>query len=630
MRKNATSPFIKAVFAAIVIVFVFWGVGSIRNARGGRVAKVNGEALLAKDFSRYKQNLLELFRQRAGGSLTEEQLQQLDIPQKALDQLVLQELFIQEARAMGLSVTTDELVDYIGSQRWFQDGSGRFSKEGYQSALADRRMTPGEYESSQIKQLMYQKMRALVLGSATVTDAEARAWYNWNNRQISVDYLAVEPSRYSGVTATEEEIKALYSKNPERWRAKEAVKAVYAQLSGSDFRSRVEVKKEEIAEYFDNNADEFYQEETIRARHILIKTPPDDTEKDIEEARKKIAALETKVKAGEDFAKLAMENSEDGSAAQGGDLGFFSRDKMVPEFSEAAFSLKPGEVSAPVRTQFGWHLIKCEEVKPARNKELAEVKEEIQAKLEKTKADNDAYAKALAVYDKALNLRDLAQAAKESGVEVKATGFFTRESPPTDIMGGDSFAKQAFDLQLKDVAEVMELPGGFVVLQVVEKRPSRIPALEEVKADVAREAALEKQKEKAGEEAKAILAEVKAGEGLADAAKKRGLTVKSSGFFKRTDSIPELGYDPGLFDGLFLLSVKHPLPAAPIEAGKGYYVARLVEEKAPDQAGFDTEKETIVQNLRNAKEAGLYESWSESVRSRAKIQIDQDSLNSAR
>ncbi|MFP4475712.1 MAG: SurA N-terminal domain-containing protein [Desulfatibacillaceae bacterium] len=629
MRKNATSPFIKVIFVIIVLVFVFWGVGSYRSSRVGRVAMVNGETISAAELSRLKSNMREYYRQQYGERLDEATLERLNIPGKALDQLISQELLLEKARKLGLEVTDRELVDYIRSQAAFQN-RGRFDKAFYQRALAGQRYTPEEFESIQRDYLLYQKIRSLLLGAAAVSEQEARQWYEWVNKQVDVAYAAAEPASYTGLTPTGDRLREYYEDHTEEYRTPLMLKAEYVAFEPRRFLDEVEAPEDEIEEYYEANPGEFEREETVKARHVLIRVEQDASDEQVEETKKRAMEVARKARADEDFAELAKEYSDGPSATRGGDLGAFTREDMVPAFSEAAFSLNPGEVSDPVRTQFGWHVIKVEEVNEAGTLTLEEARSRVAQAIKERKAENEAFARALDLYDNTLNLRDLEDAARETGVQLETTGYFSRNDPPKQLTDGAKFAEEAFKLNTGEFSDVLELSDGFFIIQVIEQKPPRIPAFEEVRSEVEQDVLAEMRREKAREVAQNVLDAASGETSFAEAAEERGLDVKETGFFKRTDSMPDLGFDPDLFEALFSLSLERPMPDSPIEVGGKFYVAQLKDVRRADPENFVEEKADTIENLRLIKRQQMLSSWIEAVRADADIQIDQQALDAVR
>jgi peptidyl-prolyl cis-trans isomerase D len=304
---------------------------------------------------------------------------------------------------------------------------------------------------------------------------------------------------------------------------------------------------------------------TVEARHILIRVAPDAAPEAAEKAREKIADVLKLAREGKDFAGLAKQYSEDSTREQGGALGAFRKEAMIQPFADVAFALKPGEISEPVRTRFGWHLIKVEKVNEGRTRSFEEVAPEIANQLKGERARSLAYDDAEAVYDAASGTGDLAGAAAARKLGLHTTDFFTRRGPVPGVSKAAEFAQAAFQLAPGEVSDIQDFGDGYTLLQVADSRPSRIPEFAAVEARVKQDAIREKQTEQAGKDARALLADVQKGAALEPAAKKAGLTAKTTDFFKRGDSPPDLANEPEVARAAFELSEREPLPAEPIK-----------------------------------------------------------------
>src|SRR5512146_1562501 len=337
LRANSRSVLTYVLFGIIIVVFVIsFGPGSKGCGAGGRTetwaAKVNGEAVTPADFDQQYGQLLRIYQQQGGGDLAG--LLQARLRQMAMDQVVQRELVEQEARRQGIVVTDDEVASAIKALPSFQS-NGQFDMDLYKRAVSNAYGSPGKFEERMRRDLAYQKMMALLRGTAKVTDDEVKdAWMAESDRaDLEFARFSVSLAR-ADVKATDAQVKDFLAQNGPR-----------------------------VDEYYKNNPARFDKKKRVRARHILVRVGEKASSAEQDATKKKIEAIAERIKKGEDVAKVAAQTSEDpGSKDRGGELGYFGPGVMAKPFEEAAFKLKPGELSGPVKTQFGWHLIQVEEV----------------------------------------------------------------------------------------------------------------------------------------------------------------------------------------------------------------------------------------------------------------------------
>ncbi len=627
MRKHAGTWMIKVLLAAIVVVFVFWGVGSWTSQREGRLATVNGEVISQEAYRTAYNRMLDQARQSFGAGLSDELLKTLQLPQQALEQLIDRTLLRQSAERLKLRVTDEELARSIRGIEAFKS-TGTFDPSRYRQVLSLNRLTPEAYEAGQRESLLIEKLLRVVTDSVKVSEIEAEEWYKWNNSTVRVDYVLVDPERYSKLNVTAEEIAQYFDTHRESYKTEPEVKARYVLFKPEDYLGKVSVTAEEAREYYDTNPARFEIAPTVEARHILIRVGADAAPDAVEAARLKIEDILKQVREGKDFAELAKQYSEDGTKDRGGALGAFSRETMVKPFADAAFALKPGEVGEPVRTQFGWHLIKVEKVNEGRTRSFEEAREEIESQLKRERARGLAFDEAEAVYDAATGTGDLAGPVAARKLNMVTTDFFTRRGPVKGLAQAGRFAQTAFELAPGDISEVMELGDSYGIMQVAETRPSRVPELSEVEAAVRKDLIRDKQVEEAGKDAKAILADVKAGVSMAQAAKKIGLAQKATDYFKRSDAVAELGNSAEAVQAAFTLSAGSPLIEEPLKTPKGFLVLRFGERRTPPMEDFPKEKSKIEEQLLQQKKFKAWEAWLEQLRKAGDIERRKDLLNS--
>lgn len=618
MRQKAGSWLIKIVLFAIVIVFVFWGVGSFRDNTANRVAEVNGEAIELDEYRHAYNNYIENLRRQFRDSLTPEMIEMLQVKQQVVTGLINQKLILQSARKLDLRVTDEELVETIRDIEAFKT-AGIFDNSRYRVIMDRIRTTPEDFEIGQRQELMIKKMRAMITSGVQVSDGEARQWYDHNNATVSIDFLKFSAGSYTDITPTAEDLKAFFEENKDAYKTNPLVKVRYLQFRPDDYRASMTVDDAAVKEYYENFPGEFQTEKTVQARHILIKVDQNAPAETIEKKRLAAVDILKKARDGEDFAQLAKTFSEGPSKDQGGYLGAFTQGSMVKPFSDKAFSMAVGEISDPVQTRFGWHIIKVEKINEASVRSLEEAGKEIREKLMAKKTKDMAYEQAEIAYDLAFSNEDLAKTADELKLQLLTTDFFDRTAKDLKVIDAPKFATAAFELDDMAVSNVLEHEDGYYILQRMETQPEKIPALETVRAAVRLDLIKSKHDEQAKADAEACLSAIKSGADMAAEAKKYNIKPVSSGFFKRNETIPQLGSSRDITQAAFELSDQQRWPDTPLKWSDSYYVIQFKQRKLPDADGFAAERDQIRETLLTQKERAYFSQWLETERANSEI-----------
>jgi peptidyl-prolyl cis-trans isomerase D len=360
----------------------------------------------------------------------------------------------------------------------------------------------------------------------------------------------------------------------------------------------------------------------------LFEVGPDAKPEEIEKAKKEALDVLSQAKSGKDFGELAKKYSGDpGSRDKGGDLGFFTRDRMVKPFADAAFSMKPGEMSDLVRTPFGWHIIKVEEIQEAKEPVLADVSEEIEAKLAKDAGKSMAFDRAEEIYEACYEAGSISDVAKTNQLILHQTEFFSQNGPVKGIKQAKKFAETAFALSEDGVSEPLALSDGYYILQPVAKEPATIPALESVKEMVKEDLVQSKKKDLAKEGAEEFLNVLKEGTSFQEAASSKKLTTKATGFFGRSGAIPDIGFERDILEAAFLLSSSKPLPDSVLQGKQGYYVIHLKGRQEANPEEFENKKSEITSNLLRQKRQRTLKELLEWLRGKSQITIEEGFLD---
>ncbi len=623
MRKQASNWLIKILLGAIVVVFIFWGVGSF-SKKGGRVALVNGDQITVDEYKNAYNNLIEQLRQRFKNNLDEGMIEALQLEQQALNQLVNNRLLVQEARRLKFKISDKELADAIMSIGAFQR-DGLFDNRLYTSVLSRNRMSPEEFEIAQRESMLVNKLRSFITSGVKVSDWEAMEQFNWANASVNIDYVLFDPGNYKGIEPSNEKIKEYFEKHKANYKTDVLVKVRYLRFDPNTYKPKVEIiTDEEIEDYFFENQEEFKKPKTVEARHILLKVDQGADSETVEKTKNRALEILDMAKKGKDFAELAKQYSEGPTGDQGGHLGTFKKEAMVKPFADKAFSMQAGEIGEPVRTQFGWHIIKVENVNETSILSLDEAKKDIQNKLTDARAKNLALDEAEAVADMSIDGEDMLNVAKERNLKVMTTDFFTRQGPEKGISNRGTFASAAFNLEVMEISDVQDLLDGYYILQVIEKIPEKIPEFADVKERIKSDVIKETQESKASKDANALLSALDSVKSMSMESKKYNLSPISTGFFKRNDSIPEIGYEPEISQSAFKLTNENKLPEEVMEGRKGFYVIEFKGRKSQELEEFNKQKAEIMQSLSVQKQSRAFDAFLAQIKSRSEISIMEE------
>lgn len=632
MRKHARSSFIKVVFWMLIAVFVFWGVG-VMVAGGDRVnvaAMVDGEPISAQAFARAHERMERMYRELYRENMSPQVLAQLNLGQRALDDLVTDVLLRREAGRLGLQVTDDEVRDSILEIPNFQDGS-RFDRTRYLNALRASRITPTEFEESQRETLLVSKLEGLLTDGLTASDQEVRDMYALENEKVNVAFVKVPFSQFKeAATVSDSEVADFYEKNRERFRKPATVTIAFVPYTPEHFGEKLPVDDQAIKDYYEAHSADYEQPERLHLQHILLAIPPDADDAKKAEIKAKAAALLTEARKGgkAEFAELAKKNSDDQlSVENGGDLGTVAKGSLETPLDEAAFALNVGDVSEPVESSRGVHLIRLEEKVPGGSKPLAEVRDDIKKALQARGADDAARAALSADLDKARAGTSLEDLAAAHGLTVTTAKPMAHGQQIPDAKGSASLVNSALFAEKDSVDQLMDPEPPYYLYKVVDKAESTIPPLDEVKTMITESLKMEKTKEAARAAADALLTSARSTgteEALVAAAKAKGYTVDETGPFSRSEAIPKLAPAP-VKDEVFALTKSAPLAGKAFLSTDAAIALALKEQVASDEAALtDEKKQTIRDQAVARKRQDVLEAYRNTLRERAEITVNPD------
>lgn len=615
MRSGAHSFGIKIAFGLIILVFIFWGIGT-NTSNSGVVAKVNGEPVTVNEFQQAVDQMANEIK-TVIPDITAEQLQKFGLEQRALQNVVISKLFLAESKRLGIDVSAIELRDALMNIPYFFDEKGKFSAEIYTQRLKAVGQTPANFENTLRSDLLPQKFQEVVTAGIFADKAIAKKMFEFQTEQRAMDYVLF-PFDTEAQNVSDDEAKAVYEERKNSYAVPASVSLEFISFDPKLMADEKSVSDAEISAYYEQNKAKYREDEQVKARHILLMLDPNASKEDADKTLKQINDIAAQIKTADDFAKMAEKYGQDGTKNSGGDLGWFGKDQMVKEFADVAFSLPAGRLSEPVRTQFGYHLIWVDEKKNARDIPLEEVKdsirsaiaaEKVQVNLEKT--IDAAIANVMADGNMKAEAEKHRLKAVQTGlvpVNVLTEQYGMRRSDVDALTALADNTVWDTPLSIK-TAESGE--GVLSVVKVLENKTSSIKSFDEVKEEIVAELKLKKAQESAKAEAQKAVA------GFAEKAPEN---VKRSVYFSRDGQVENLGPLPELAQEIFASDGREWLKNAYI-SDEGAVVAKLADIKTADAKDFEAIENDILLNMEDAQKNMLFQAYILMLNKEAKIEI---------
>jgi peptidyl-prolyl cis-trans isomerase D len=459
--------------------------------------------------------------------------------------------------------------------------------------------------------ILVRKLRALVSSSAFVGDAEVRDEFDHRNTKVRFEYAVItQADILKELHPTDEELKAFYERNKATYNDSipEKRQIKYVVVDSVKIAATTTVTDQDLQSYYNQHREEFRTSDQVKVSHILIKTPlpapgAKEDDKAIADARAKAEDVLKQVKAGGDFAKLAEKYSDDpGSAKSGGELGWIGRGRTVPEFEKAAFSLGKGQTSDVVKSSYGFHIIRVEDKQEAHMKTLAEVKSEIEEKVKQQKATQATESAANALLSKA-RTAGFDAAASSTGQAAVTTDFFSKTDNLPGLGASPQFMDAVFNQAEKAPPDVVQVPQGYVVFQLLAVKPPATPTFEEIRSKVEAQFKNERAGFLLHQKTQELSDRAKSEHDLKKAAKELGATIKTSDLVAPDGQVPDIG---SMSSAASVFSLKPGAISAPITAGGNGVVAQLLEKQAPTDQDFAAKKDQIRESLLESKQSDLF------------------------
>jgi len=581
MRKNM-KRFLIGIIVLIVPAFVLWGtVPSLGEKTTRTVIKVGGEKVTLKQFSNYYQNIREITRMRLGTNYTPELEELLNLKQQALDSMIRDILLAKEAGRIGIVVSDEEVQDSLKRNPGFYT-DGKFDPAKWNQLINNPRVNWASLVEEERERLRNQKLVSMVASAARVTEEEVREEYLRRHEEAKIEVVAFKANELTG---------------------------------------EVDVSPDDMSSYYEEHKQEYTEPAQVKLAYAEFKKEPSPM--DYEDVKNIAQNILERVQAGDDFEELAKYSDDEGSRDRGGDLGFFGRGRMAKEFEEAAFSLEPGHISDLVRSPFGYHIIKVEEIRGEGDDKEVRARH-ILAKVEPSEDTLDSLKEQAMWLAVGAGETSLEQAASELKVDISITPLFAETSigiPDLGIVREISEILPGLDEGTP--SDIIDTEKAFYVVQVEERVPERMPGMEEVQEKVEEGVRKEKALALAESKTKDFLDEVESS-GLSFSYIEDGPKVLETAAFSRNGYPPELPFINGLVNTVFELA--EGKAAGPFVGKDTAYAVLLKEKIEPDPADYESGKGAINDRLLADREQQVFQDYYESLRKAAGPKIDETLL----
>ncbi|MET0067823.1 MAG: SurA N-terminal domain-containing protein [Candidatus Thiodiazotropha sp.] len=525
IRDKAQGWIAWAIVILITIPFALWGIQSYLGIGSEPLAaKVNGVEITERNLDSQFQRFRLQLREQLGAAYRPELFDDTRLRKEVLNRMIDEEVLRQASEKMGLRAGKPLVQAAILGMPAFQK-DGRFDQETYERAVRLQGFSAAGFEE-RIRNVLVSEQLSQAVGAGTfVTRHELEQNARLQNQTRELTYFVVPASDFmldGGLS--DGEIQEYYTSHQEDYRAPEKVKLEYILLDATSAGATVEVNEDALRGYYDTHLDQFGIPEERRASHILLTLPRDADQAAEDATLEQLKAIQGRLDQGETFAELARELSQDpGSAASGGDLGYFGNGIMDPAFEAAVFSLQEGQVSDPVRSTFGYHLIELTGIKPGSVKSFEEARDEVETGYRKSEGERRYFELA----EELANLsyeepNSLDMPAETLGLTIQQSDWLTRDAPANNDLSNPKVLNAAFSedvLKEQHNSDLIELDGTrSIVVRVIDHRESTIQPLDEVRDRVVETLQNQKAEQQAQAEAQKRVDEIVAGTPLLQAA----------------------------------------------------------------------------------------------------------------
>ena len=530
IRENAQGAFAWGILIVICVPFALWGIQNyLDTGEEAPVASVGDKDFFQRDVNK----AYEQYSQNLQGMTIDEQ----SLKSQALGKLIKDEVLLQHVHSKGLVTTDDTAREFIQSLPYFQ-AEGKFDDKRYKTMLSSQKMSSGEFVNRIKNALIMEQFQRSIIDSSFATKYDVESFFKIQNQQRDVAYVTVSVQK-SAEQPTDVEVAAYYQLHQDSYQTPEQASVEYLELALEDIAKTIAVTDEKLKAFYDEQKDQYTTAERRKISHILFTVNDKIDDK---------TALDKAVKAkgelvSKDFAVVAAEVSEDKlTAKKGGDLGLFNVGVMEKSFEEAASTLKLGEVSNPVKSAFGYHLIKVTELIPGETKPFEVVKAELTKAYQKAQAETAFYETGERLTEMSYENPDNLKAAADAlSLMVKKSAMFTKDKGE-GIAADEKIRSAVFTEEVLKGNNSTPIELGtdrLVVLRLLEHKAATVRALTEVKSDIVATLLADKASHQAIEKARQIKAKLQAGESIQSLAAENKLQLKVfAGLTRNKEDVP--------------------------------------------------------------------------------------------
>ena len=561
--------------------------------------------------------------------------------QQAAQGMITARALVYEADRMGLSVTDDELRDFLhqGQLGQLLFPNGNFvGQQAYESFIQSQfNLGVQDFEQEVKAQIAQQKLLAAIGGAITVSDKDVTSELEKQDTKVKFDYavLTLDDIK-SQIKPTDAELKAFYDQNKQMYANSipEKLEAKYILIDTKKLADAISITPSELQAYYNQHQDDYRIPETVTVRHILIETPAPDAngkvdQKAVDAARAKADDVAKQLQAGANFGDLAKKDSDDpGSAKDGGLLPPLTKGRTVPEFEQAAFSTPVGQTTGIIRTSYGFHIIHVEAKQQARLKPLDEVKAEIEPTLKQQKAAAQAQSVANTIQALA-RTEGIDKAGKDRNLTIASTGLVAQTDQLPELGSAPDFMNALFGAKKNDPPAIAVTPAGYAIYQVTEIQPAQTPTFDQIKSKIEEQFKDQRAQTMLAQKTQELSDRAHSEHDLAKAAKEVGATVKTSDLVDKTSQVPDIGAMSGAASVAFGMKVGEI--SGPVQGGANGIVMKVLEvqQPAPEQMKQDWEKtkETLLEQKREQYENLYVENLRNSLEKEGKIKINKKEMD---